>query len=153
MDDKACQWFLPMWQEEDAMAGDSGIIASAFAVMNHCLEDMEHILYCPHEDWLEAWSSNGSRHRPSNSILYPLHKADTRPSTPICCLCWLTEIALSHLDTQCRFRDNTKCTCPVLNDTPIWFWVSARGLQPEGGYARQKWCICPEGFQTGLVHV
>ncbi len=27
----------------------------------------------------------------------------------------------------------------------------ARGLQPEGGYVRQKWCICPEGFQTGLV--
>ena len=27
------------------------------------------------------------------------------------------------------------------------YWVS----QPEGGYARQKWCICPEGFQTGLV--
>jgi hypothetical protein len=26
-------------------------------------------------------------------------------------------------------------------------------LKPSSGYARQKWCICPEGFQTGLVHV
>jgi hypothetical protein len=47
---------------------------------------------------------------------------------------------------------HTKCTCPVLNalraDTP--FCIE---YLPEGGYARQKWCICPEGFQTGLVHV